>query len=732
MLKSLRKKPAHPQSPPAPQLTVSSETAMKALYDYDAKSNHEFSFRTGDEFIVCSDDMDSGSGGSSASLNSYNIKHWVRVHRPNESDWKWVPRNFFSKASPIDNHSRNQKSPQSSVKTKSHKKGQSSSDALNIILGYSKEASEQQTLQKPGKKNGLFWPAKVLFDFKGLSEDELSVAQGQQLRVIAQHPRGWYLCKFENNPQVIGLVPKSYIKLFINDESKALEIPTVSDWKLGFQGQYEQHDEKKREHMRKLTKEIDLAQQHHDSTPFLPGSTEIGRVRRHSLETHAVITASVSGWRENGDAIQFKVEVIRVGGKNHIIWRSFDDFLMLHRRLMHLFPEDAMIAGNDKKTGQPKRALPFLASPLPSDFKISENMIKQRRENLDEYVWKLVTSGQIPERIRRSRAVIEFFAPWSEDARDPTGLNLESPFNNENIPSPLSLRSQKSPSKKNLKAVSVPATPVTAPMRPNRTLSSAVSPAFPTPNRFATPMRSEASLYINDRDPSMMDSTPNRTFTKHSSASTPRLKILQAQVLTDTGSSSSAHSPDSHHSDLESPRNEKFTLMQHKFMNYSTPDLLNATKQPQMEMLNDRVPKRSLMKTWNNQNASRSTPHLLNTLETRGDTLSSLRPSPFLKLKVVSRIPTNPYADKTKHSVDDFEEQRISYFKVVRSLPLQVLRQKLLDSMGVSADRELFAKCDVDGMDKHDDTAISLTAVSTDKDLLDLMNRCKRTMTLFA
>lgn len=124
--------------------------------------------------------------------------------------------------------------------------------------------------------------------------------------------------------------------------------------------------------------------------------------RLFSPPSTACIFACVTGVHYEEDYHAFILNVAFEDGGEFELWRTYENFFKFQVLLKDSFPAEA--GEREGKT----RTLPFMPGPLPRGESLTEAISIKRRENLDNYVRRLLEQ---PAGVARSVLVTTFFSP---------------------------------------------------------------------------------------------------------------------------------------------------------------------------------------------------------------------------------------------------------------------------------------------------------------------------------
>lgn len=323
---------------------------IRALYDYDAQSESEVSFRVGETFLVLDDSEPEW-------YSAINIKR--------QEMRGFVPKVYFEPAN---------------EEPRRHLQTRSDHNAETVCYG------------------------TVMYDFTAEREDELTASAKDRVKILAQTDE-WYLARKCNGRNGEGLIPKSYVTLDIPVGKHAgnLRIPSVHEWKHknssstssmnanAFSPSAQEILERRKENMTKSMGALKLG--------------EKKPLHQQDRFAHVIVKASVSTFQKKGDSFVFLVDLKRSHNFDHTLYRSYDDFFNLQKKLIAQFPNEA------GKSGGSERILPYLPA-LTTELK--PEMVPKLRADLDEYISGIV---QLPHYISKCSLVLQFFLPRGSDPK---------------------------------------------------------------------------------------------------------------------------------------------------------------------------------------------------------------------------------------------------------------------------------------------------------------------------
>ena len=247
----------------------------------------------------------------------------------------------------------------------------------------------------------------VAYDFKAERPDELEAKEGEAIIVIAQSNPEWFVAKPITRLGGPGLIPVAFVEIkdmqtgqTISDTTSIVAmIPKVEEWKkmaaeykntsipLGTIGTMD-------------NAQAALDRMSLQSNGHSRSQSSFSRVQSHHYL--APLYASVPRYIYADDKFHFVIEVTLSDNTHWDLTRIYEDFYELQINLIKAFPEEAGNMGRG-------RTLPLM--PGPVQF-VTDRITEGRRENLDEYLYKLLNLGS---HIRTSTLVRGFFAPRGND-----------------------------------------------------------------------------------------------------------------------------------------------------------------------------------------------------------------------------------------------------------------------------------------------------------------------------
>lgn len=400
----------HVQSRDVADPLVRAPQVIKALYDYDAPTEPPIylSFSVGDFLHVVSREDDT---------------EWYEACNPLHGRRGLVPAQYFETVGKTVQDIDSRGSTGSTPST-NHDSGYAAT-----VNGASDQLTpEQHRMSKSMGRIGGGAPVYgiVAYDFKAERPDELDAKEGEPIIVIAQSNAEWFVAKPISRLGGPGLIPVSFIEIkdmstgkIIPDTQAAVAragIPKVEEWKKMAAdykntsiplGSFGNQNSIPAGSMAGLESGMGRM-----SMNGRPASQQANGFARHSRtpsqfapqSQHSIgpVRASVPRYLYADDKFHFVVEVAMSDNAHWDLTRIYEDFYELQINLIKAFPEEA---GN---TGLP-RTLPLM--PGPVQF-VTDRITEGRRENLDEYLYKLIRLGP---HIANSDLVKGFFQPRGND-----------------------------------------------------------------------------------------------------------------------------------------------------------------------------------------------------------------------------------------------------------------------------------------------------------------------------
>lgn len=433
----------HTTRPPPADALCFSRQVIRALYDYEARSDQELSFSRGDFFHVIGREDDAD---------------WYEACNPALPDARGlVPVAFFqalgrterdsghsdgARAGPIPTKSPDNDSGYSD--TQSQPQSIMSPGAISGPI--SGPMGPPQRKSQPGKHQGPMIYGVVMFNFEAERADELDAKEGEAIIVIAQSNPEWFVAKPIGRLGGPGLIPVSFVELRDMASDKPLPnpaeairkagVPKVEEWKKmaaeyknssitlgkfdtggppgtvqsidqgmgrmslqpnarqGSQGSLQQGQAGGRMSQRSAGGGYSQQQM---------GQQQSGYASRSTSQLFAPIQARIPRYCFAEGKYWFVIEAMLEDGRQWELSRYYEDFYDFQIALLTEFPAEA---GN---TGTQKRSLPYMPGPVSY---VTDAITEGRLHNLDAYVKNLLNQ---PPYISRCMLVKQFFAPREGD-----------------------------------------------------------------------------------------------------------------------------------------------------------------------------------------------------------------------------------------------------------------------------------------------------------------------------
>jgi bud emergence protein 1 len=277
-----------------------------------------------------------------------------------------------------------------------------------------------------------------MHDFNAERADELDAKAGDNISVVAQSNREWFVAKPIGRLGRAGLIPVSFVEVRdpatnqpIQDVESLMDsgiLPRVEDWKRN-EARYKQGS---------ISLGV-IEGQPIPNSPFMsplspvsssssayPSSqnqsmSQVSAPRAPSpvqLPEGILLSADVVSFHHEADDYWFRVDAIYQpydpagvhrlpNAKQLVLFRSYNDFYGLQVSLLKLFPREA-----GKEEGYP-RSLPFM--PGPSD-KVDDHLTAERRKELNDYIHNLCALNRSQARhVLESQNVRDFLVPKPGD-----------------------------------------------------------------------------------------------------------------------------------------------------------------------------------------------------------------------------------------------------------------------------------------------------------------------------
>ncbi|CAH0017396.1 unnamed protein product [Clonostachys rhizophaga] len=421
----------------SPIAIVPPKKVIRALYDYEARSDKELSFSRGDFFHVISNEDDS---------------EWYEACNPALPDARGlVPVAFFQALGRTERdsgHSDGVRGITSPIKLPDNDSGFSES---HIGAPQPISSPALKRISQPGKAAGPPGPVvygRVMYDFKAERADEFNAQAGEAIIIIAQSNPEWLVAKPIGRLGHPGLIPVSFVEIRDMATDKPIEnpeeairkagVPKVEEWKrrvaeynssgiaLGkFEGPGSPGSPSaggSSQQPQSLANAMDrMSLQQNGKNPAPPNGQQnnpnghrtnqeqyIQQVQQNhgpdgSSQLLCPISARIPRYCFAEDKYWFVIEAVLEDGRHWELSRYYEDFYDFQIALLTEFPAEA---GN---TGQQKRSLPYMPGPVNY---VNDAITEGRLHNLDAYVKNLLNQ---PHYISRCMLVKQFFHPREGD-----------------------------------------------------------------------------------------------------------------------------------------------------------------------------------------------------------------------------------------------------------------------------------------------------------------------------
>ncbi|OJD10736.1 hypothetical protein ACJ73_09712, partial [Blastomyces percursus] len=291
-----------------------------------------------------------------------------------------------------------------------------------------------------GKGSSAMVYGIVQYDFTAERPDELDAKAGEAIIVIAQSNPEWFVAKPIGRLGGPGLIPVSFIEIRDMTTGKAVAdphdavrragVPRVEEWKkmtaeyknssitLGkFEGGAQGAVAAVSGDMSRMTMNgndpyqqqshnsgvYSSNQQQYQNPPYRQSAQQSPQQSQNfSPPALAPVSACIPRFDTDHDKHWFVIRAKMEDGRYWELSRYYHDFYDFQIALLREFEEEA---GN---RGKP-RTLPFMPGPVTH---VTEKISSGRRQNLDEYIKKLLS---MPPHISRCQLVRQLFAPRPGD-----------------------------------------------------------------------------------------------------------------------------------------------------------------------------------------------------------------------------------------------------------------------------------------------------------------------------
>jgi bud emergence protein 1 len=299
--------------------------------------------------------------------------------------------------------------------------------------------------------------AVVLHDFVAERADELDAKRGDNISVVAQSNREWFVAKPIGKLGRPGLIPVAFVEvrdpatnqpvLDVEDMMNRGELPKVEEWKKAVM-EYKNSsiplglfsdDSSAREMGVPNSPYMPPTPQMLQKPPFLKSSNSssvpsIKSISSNCLPEGLLISADVVSFHYEADEYWFRIDATyqpypRMGETalrsafHLVLFRVYNDFYDFQVTLLNSFPLEA-----GRQTGH-ERILPYMPGPVDN---VTQDITATRRTELDEYAHKLCELSKIGARyVLEHQIVREFLSQKPGDVRssiDPRIEEMEAIF----------------------------------------------------------------------------------------------------------------------------------------------------------------------------------------------------------------------------------------------------------------------------------------------------------------
>ncbi|KAF4126891.1 hypothetical protein GMORB2_0628 [Geosmithia morbida] len=429
----------------SPVAIVPPKKVIRALYDYEARSDQELSFSRGDFFHVIGREDDTD---------------WYEACNPALPDARGlVPVSFFQALGRSERDSGHSDGARGAVPAKSPDNDSGYSDGPQGVMSpgaisgpISSPIGPPQRKSQPGKQKAPMIYGVVMFNFEAERADELDAKEGDAIIVIAQSNPEWFVAKPIGRLGSPGLIPVTFVELRDMASDKPLAnpaeaikkagVPKVEEWKKmaaeyknssitlgkfeggGPPGTAQNLDQG----MGRMSLQPNARQSSQNNLQQQAQAQAGGRMSqrsggggggggyaqqqasqpsgytsRSSSQLYAPIQARIPRYCFAEGKYWFVIEAMLEDGRQWELSRYYEDFYDFQIALLTEFPAEA---GN---TGTQKRSLPYMPGPVSY---VTDAITEGRLHNLDAYVKNLLNQ---PPYISRCLLVKQFFAPREGD-----------------------------------------------------------------------------------------------------------------------------------------------------------------------------------------------------------------------------------------------------------------------------------------------------------------------------
>jgi len=418
---------------------VPPKMVIRALYDYEARSDQELSFSRGDFFHVIGREDDT---------------EWYEACNPALSNARGlVPVAFFQALGPTERDSGHSDGIRAAAAAKlpDHDSGYSDTHAAPAPAPAGAAPQRKSQAGQPGRSGPMVYGV-VMFDFNAERSDELNAKAGEAIIVIAQSNPEWFVAKPIGRLGGPGLIPVSFIEIRdmasdkpIEDPAEAIRkagVPKVEEWKkmaaeyknssitlgkfeVGNPGggqpmeqamermslqpngrqSIQQAQAQQQPQQQQASRTSQRSTQSHQYQQPAPQQTaqQDDQSNKSTSQLYAPISARIPRYCFAEEKYWFVIEAMLEDGRHWELSRYYEDFYDFQIALLTEFPAEA---GN---TGQQKRTLPYMPGPVNY---VTDAITEGRLHNLDAYVKNLLNQ---PPYISRCLLVKQFFAPREGD-----------------------------------------------------------------------------------------------------------------------------------------------------------------------------------------------------------------------------------------------------------------------------------------------------------------------------
>ncbi|KAG6833606.1 hypothetical protein H0H87_004233 [Tephrocybe sp. NHM501043] len=366
-----------------PSAILPPQKVIRALSAYRPQAPQELAFQKGDFFYVL---KDADAGGA-----------WYEAHNPITGARGLVPRSMFEEFNKNSAPSR----------TSQAGPGMSRSNPSSPVI-------PSPTMPVP--KTQVFY-AIVLHDFVAERADELDAKAGDNITVVAQSNREWFVAKPIGRLGRPGLIPVSFVEIHDPGTGKPIpdvnalmdrgDLPKVEDWKRAMYN-YKQNSialgvidspSPTREsiprspytpHNNYLPPQEQAPPTQHSPPPPQPNHDATIAEKTEALPDGILLSADVVSFHYEMEEFWFRIDAIfqpfaKPGqrlppAKQLILFRIYNDFYDFQVSLLDTYPREA-----GREPPHP-RVLPYMPGPAEH---VDNTLTESRRSELDAYVHSL-------------------------------------------------------------------------------------------------------------------------------------------------------------------------------------------------------------------------------------------------------------------------------------------------------------------------------------------------------